>query len=376
MNGKQTLLTLTLIGLIALVAATGCNPAHVNAVSQPVTVVTPKEEPTTIPTPTSMKKIDATRHTGSAMPVATPTSRPTDLPTRQPTLIPTPTKTMTFVATPAPAGESPRAEVVVAAGNVRSGPGLEYPVIGQVSRGDNRAVLKRNEPGNWLQIARDDGPAWLSASLVTLNVDVTDLEIAEGITPPLVPPTPTPATLQAPYCDSVPIRGFGTVWGEHVEVAATLDCPAWPYHEQGTEAAAQSFEHGLMLWLAADSNYGDDPVYVLFDTGEYQRFPDMGAADPQAVGTIPAGFYPPGDRFGKVYWEGTGARVRQRLGNATGPQLDSAGAYQQFGNGRMFWAEGLDHIFVLYDYWQWDETGGENHVHIRAWAGFEDTFGE
>ncbi len=364
MNRKRTLLALALIGLIALVATTGCNETQAADLSSLVTQAAQAEVQPTAPPATPIV---------IAL-VVTPTTRPTELPVHEPIAHLTPA---TPSPTPAPTEEAPKAEVTVAAGNVRNGPGLAYPVIGQVSQGDVLAVLGRNMPGDWLQVAWGDEPAWLSSSLVALNGDITGLEVAETLTlPPASPtPTPTPQPNEVPYCDSVPIRGFGTIWGEHPAVAATLGCPSWPYREQGTNAATQTFEHGLMLWLAADTSGGGDPVYVLFDTGEYQRFPDMGPADPAAVGDIPAGFHPPGDRFSKVYWEGTGVRVRQRLGYATGPQIDSPGAYQQFWNGRMFWTGALDRIFVLCDYWQWDETG-ENGVQIRSWADFEDTFGD
>jgi hypothetical protein len=370
MNRKRTLLTLTLIGLIVLVVATGCSESQATTLPSPPTQTIREIQPT-IPPPTSIV----------VMLVVTPTPQPTEIPGRQsapsPTrVIPSPTPTSTEESPAAsPEEDSLKAEVTVAAGNVRSGPGLAYPVIGQVSRGDVLIVLGRNAPGDWLQIARDDRSGWLSGSLVKLNSDVTGLEVAEVPAPPPASPTATPGPSQVPYCDSVPMRGFGTIWGEHPAVAATLGCPSWPYREQGTGAAAQTFEHGLMLWLAADTSGGGDPVYVLFDTGEYQRFPDMGPADPAAVGDISAGFYSPGDRFSKVYWEGTGVRVRERLGFATGSQIDSPGAYQQFWNGRMFWTGVLDRIFVLYDYWQWDEAG-ENGVQIRSWVGFQDTFGD
>jgi hypothetical protein len=366
MNRKRTLLTLTLIGLTILIVATGCNESQAAALSSPATQTTQEMQPTTLPPTPIVITL-----------VVTPTPQPMEPPVHQSSpspayIIPSPTPSATEESSKE---ESTKAEVTVAAGNVRSGPGLAYPVIGQVSQGDVLVVLGRNVPGDWLQIAWGDESAWLSSSLVAPSGDVTSLAVAEAPAPPPTPPTPTTEPSQVPYCDSVPIRGFGTIWGEHPAVAATLGCPSWPYREQGTDAAAQTFEHGLMLWLAADTSGGGDPVYVLFDSGEYQRFPDVGPADPAAVDDIPAGFYPPGDRFSKVYWEGTGARVQQRLGYATGPQIDSSGAYQQFWNGRMFWTGALDRIFVLYDYWQWDEAG-ENGIQIRSWVGFQDTFGD
>jgi hypothetical protein len=269
--------------------------------------------------------------------------------------------------------------VTAPAGNLRSGPGVAYPVVGQASQGDELAVANRNEAGDWLQVSWKGSPAWLSTSLVSLNVKAADLPVAKAIAPP---PTATPAPAAppaakptTPYCDSVPIRGFGKVWGGRPEVAAILGCPGWPPGEQGTDAAIQPFEHGLMLWLAADSHQYSDPVYVLFEDGQYQRFADLGAADPAIAGQIPAGLYAPGDHFSKVYWEGTGARVQERLGYATGPQMSSPGAFQQFWNGRMFWTGTLERIFVLYDYWQYDKNG-QNGVQVRAWTSFEDTFGK
>lgn len=368
MNSKWILLALSLIGPTALlVVTTGCSETQISPTPEPVAQIVQEKTPTLAPTPTPTKDHPISTTT------ATPTSRSVEPPIRQPT----PTATPSSTPVPTVEAASPKAKVVVEAGNVRSGPGLAYPVIGQIGQGDTLTVLKRDQPGNWLQIAWEDEPAWLSASLVTLNVGTAALDVAEVIAPPPAAPTSTPALIlvQVPHCDSVPIRGFGTVWGEHTEVATTLGCPSWPYREQGTDAAVQIFERGLMLWLAADSSYGSDPVYALFDTGEYQRFPDMGPADPAAVGSVPESFHPPGDRFSKAYWEGTGARVRQRLGYAISPQMNSPGAYQQFWNGRMFWTGAVDRIFVLYDYWQWDETG-ENQVQIRSWIGFEDTFGD
>jgi len=38
----------------------------------------------------------------------------------------------------------------------------------------------------------------------------------------------------------------------------------------------------------------------------------------------------------------------------------------------MFWAEAIDRIFVIYDYYSYDNQG--NSTHVRAWAGYEDTF--
>jgi hypothetical protein len=389
MNGKRTLLTLIVMGLIVLVAGTGCSEAQVAAEAQPASAQPPVATSTPViiavvvtPTPQPTEPPSAQPPLGSAQPsLGTPTrAAPTSTPSVQPPLgSAQPPLGSAQPPLGTPTASPPTARVTVPAGNLRGGPGVAYPVVGQASQGDELAVLNRNQAGDWLQVAWKGSPAWLSASLVSMNVKPAELPVATAVAPP-PSATPTPAATPAakattPYCDSVPIRGFGKVWGERPEVAALLGCPGWPAGEQGTDAAVQPFEHGLMLWLGADSHAYSDPVYVLFEGGQYQRFADQGAADPAVVGEIPAGFYAPGDHFGKVYWEGTGARVKERLGYATGPEVSSPGAFQQFWNGRMFWTGTLKRIFVLYDYWQYDKNG-QNGVQVRAWTSFEDTFGK
>ncbi|MBN1994689.1 MAG: SH3 domain-containing protein [Anaerolineae bacterium] len=265
------------------------------------------------------------------------------------------------------------------AANVRQEPSLDRPVVGIIERTESITAYGRTTDNLWLLIAYQKQFGWLAADLVApdpalsllpteavLEAMVEDLPQAQPaavVEKQSVEPGPV-------YCSSVPIRGFGQVWGEHPEIQATLNCPSG--NEQGTKAAVQIFERGLMLWLEADSVYRSDPVYVFFEDGNYQRFGNLGPADPAKVGAIPTGFSPVGDRFGKVYWEGTGAQVKEHLGYALGPAQDTAGAFQQFYNGRMFWTEALDRIFILYDYYYYDEN--DDYIQVRSWLSYEDTF--
>ena len=268
------------------------------------------------------------------------------------------------------------------AANLRQGPGLEYSVIKTIERAEvPLTVVGRNEARTWLEVMVDETQrGWLAAGLVEANLALSLLPVSQAVVevttdlPQAQPAAATEASeLQPLYCTDVPIRGFGAVWGEHLEVQNTLGCPySWQGAEQGTKAALQIFEHGLMIWLESDSAYSGDPVYVFFADGSYQRFGDLGSADPEKVGPVPAGFYEVGDKFSKVYWEGTGARVEERLGYATSEASDSAGAFQQFSNGRMFWLEGLDRIFVIYDYGYYNEN--DEYIQVRTWESYEDKF--
>lgn len=270
----------------------------------------------------------------------------------------------------------------VRAANVRSGPDTAFEIVGTVYQNDPITVTGQTEDGQWLQIAYQDESSWLATSLVTEGLSLQllpPINTTGLVAPPTVQPTtmeiePEPtAEPQAITCETVPLRGFGKVWGDHLAVQQGLGCPnTWRGGEQATKASVQNFQNGLMLWLENDRTYGSDPVYVFFNDGSYQRFGDLGPADPKKIGDIPEGFYEVGDKFSKVYWEGTGVKVKERLGYATSQPIDSAGAFQEFNRGRMFWAGEVDQIFVIYDYYYYDDHN--NSVQVRTWEQYEDKF--
>jgi hypothetical protein len=179
-------------------------------------------------------------------------------------------------------------------------------------------------------------------------------------------------------CDNVPVRGFGKVWADHTEVKQGLGCPYSYYYcyggtcsgEQAMVSAVQRFERGSMIWVNRPTWEGTQWVYVLFSDGTYQRFVDtFRDGDPESDPSIvpPEGLYQPIRGFGKVWREGTGAQVRERLGWATEPEQGGDGAWQSFERGLMFWIGPVDRIFVIYGYdLSWNP--------IRTYREFEDTF--
>ncbi len=207
---------------------------------------------------------------------------------------------------------------------------------------------------------------------------------------------PTPPVQQ---CQQVPIRGFGKVWADHSEVHAWLGCT---YNQElPATVAHQYFEHGEMIDLIGNYGYYGSSfkqIYVLFDDGTIQGFADNyvdGTAEPDIQ--APQGLYTPVRGFGKVWREGTGARVRERLGWATAPETvavaqippvpgpyptaapvgptatpvpaGQGGAIQQFDRGMMVYAGPvLKKIFVLYN------DNGYGYYDIKKWAVFDDTF--
>lgn len=263
----------------------------------------------------------------------------------------------------------------IEAANLRKGPGLTYDVVKVIQGGNDLITVHARTTEGWLQVSHEGDEGWLAASLVETNALLSTLPVVEppAATVPEAPATPAPVeekALQPIFCYETPLRGFGKVWGAHLEVQNRLNCPS-QFQEQGTQAAIQHFQNGLMLWLESDTIYSADPVYVFFNDGSYQRFGDLGPADPAKIEELPAGFFEVGDKFSKVYWEGTGARVKERLGYPTTAAIDSPGAFQQFYNGRMFWAGAIDRIFVIYDYYIYEN---DQSIHISGWEMYEDTF--
>lgn len=79
--------------------------------------------------------------------------------------------------------------------NLRSGPGTDYEVVGSLSPGQSFNIIGRNADSSWWQIAVDDKPVWVAASVVkATNID-QEIEVVEALPPP---PTVTPIPPQAP----------------------------------------------------------------------------------------------------------------------------------------------------------------------------------
>lgn len=79
--------------------------------------------------------------------------------------------------------------------NVRSGPGTEYDIIGQLTSGDEVQVTGRSdEESNWLRIGFDGREGWVAYFTVTVLSPTTDVVIVEppdGQVAPRLAATPT-----------------------------------------------------------------------------------------------------------------------------------------------------------------------------------------
>ncbi len=101
-----------------------------------------------------------------------------------------------------PASPTP-AVIAVANLNVRTGPGLEYPVIGQLLAGESALVMARNPETTWFEIiypANSNTRGWVSASVEYVQRISTD---SVPVTAVPLPPTPT-ATALPPTATALP----------------------------------------------------------------------------------------------------------------------------------------------------------------------------
>jgi ABC-type branched-subunit amino acid transport system substrate-binding protein len=101
---------------------------------------------------------------------------------------PIPTATPTVTPTP----EGVVITITSARQNVRTGPGLNYDVIGQLSQGDQAQVIGATADNSWVVINFRGQQGWLATYLLDVFGDLNTVPI---ITPP---PTPTPAPTNTP----------------------------------------------------------------------------------------------------------------------------------------------------------------------------------
>lgn len=93
----------------------------------------------------------------------------------------------------------------VGSANLRSGPGIDYPPLGEITSGTRYRVLAWHSRVPWIQIdVPDTGPAWVYNDLVTIDGSLANVPAVSEFPPvpdgppPAIQPTPTPtATMTA-----------------------------------------------------------------------------------------------------------------------------------------------------------------------------------
>ncbi len=138
----------------------------------------------------SKKSSDAISESSGSSSTAKVTRKPdsTSRPSRTPS--PKPTSTSTPSATPMP---TPVAyAVVLRTSNFRSGPGVNYEIVGGAEQGYELPISGRNDDGTWLQISSAE-PLWIWVELVERSFEVEAIPILPTLKPTdIAAPTRTP----------------------------------------------------------------------------------------------------------------------------------------------------------------------------------------
>ena len=99
--------------------------------------------------------------------------------------------------------------------NVRSGPGVAYPLIGSARKGGQFPITGRMAGNAWWQVTFKGKPAWIAASVASVSADATSAPIVTQIPPP-------PAKSTAAAAPSSPGAGrivFAQGHGDETDVA-------------------------------------------------------------------------------------------------------------------------------------------------------------
>ena len=156
------------------------------------------------PTPFPTKTLRPTFTNTPAQPTAAP---PTATLPASPTPWPSPTPEPPTAPPPTPTPERPSFTVVEPLVNVRSGPGTNYPRIGQVRQGQTFEITGKNPAGDWWQFNYNGQPAWIIGRLVSARA-TESVPVASNIPAPPPPPRPAPTATRAPTSTPAPAYAF------------------------------------------------------------------------------------------------------------------------------------------------------------------------
>ena len=185
-----------------------------------VIIVPPGVEPETVLPPTATFTPTEVPAEGDAPPAEVPTTQPgeptptptaTLTPTDTPTPSPTPTNTETplptLTATPTDTA-TPTPFIVVDAGlvSLRTGPGVQYPLLAQLAAGVPVSIVGQNPEGGWYQICciNDGQSVWVAASNVRVGNDPTTATLVLSEPAPTPTPTFTPTETGTPTATPTP----------------------------------------------------------------------------------------------------------------------------------------------------------------------------
>lgn len=203
----------------------------------------------TLPTRTPRPTFTPTTGAAPAQPVAIATDTP--VPAAAPG-----NDSLPPADTPPPANPEPQPTATAAGAiavinspqvNLRAGPGTQYSLAGEATRGTEFRIVGKNSAGDWWQICcMNDATVWIAAFLVDTSGPVDSVAVAADL--PAPPPTATPRPV----------------------VAAPTAAPA-PAQPTATPAPAQPTEPPAPAFVLSKGTYieprvNSNPIVTFFGT--------------------------------------------------------------------------------------------------------------
>ena len=183
-----------------IIVTPGVNPRTLIPVP-PTETGTPTATSTPEPAATPTATATPTVGPGTLVsPLATPTPTQTETPTQTPTFPPTSTSTPTNTPTQT---ATPFVQVASGLASLRSGPGIDFPLVAQLGPDIPVAIVGQNPAGTWYQICCVNGESvWVAKAHVDTLNDTSGVPPVLGSTPPpptmTYTPTPTPSITPTP----------------------------------------------------------------------------------------------------------------------------------------------------------------------------------
>ncbi len=193
----QKRIIIAILLLLLLTVSAGCGAKATEVAAAP----TPTLHPTFTPTAT----VDVGAPAPTPPPTPTPQEPPAQTPSAPPAAAsPTPEPPTPTPEPPTPTPAPPQVQVISDVVNLRSGPGTNYPRVGQAKKGQIFDILAKNPDGSWFQISANGKTAWVinDARWTSALGDMNAVDVAENI--PAPPPTPKPRPTKPPAPTNTP----------------------------------------------------------------------------------------------------------------------------------------------------------------------------
>lgn len=104
-------------------------------------------------------------------------------------------------ATTASVSIAPELTITNEFANIRSGPGINFNLVGKLNQNEKAPVRGKNQDGTWWQIAFDKGPngvGWVFGQLVSVNAAAAQVAAVAAPPTPTSPPAPAGPTATPP----------------------------------------------------------------------------------------------------------------------------------------------------------------------------------